>query len=111
MAQPTTIRGSGLSGGRSRQPTLLSDTHGRGHRDSPGRPGRRGHHVPRFAGTSGVLTSLTPQKRYYFRVSVLDATGTRVSGYASKAYPTAVTAAMDAVGERVVVPRVRSAVA
>src|SRR3954453_8637277 len=48
----------------------------------------------RFAGTSGVLTSLTPQKRYYFRVSVLDATGTRVSAYTRKAYPTAVTTAV-----------------
>ncbi|HVH93713.1 MAG: fibronectin type III domain-containing protein [Nocardioidaceae bacterium] len=48
----------------------------------------------RFAGTSGVLTSLTPQKRYYFRVSVLDATGTRVSAYTPKPYPTAVTTAV-----------------
>src|SRR4051794_20776510 len=35
----------------------------------------------RFSGPSGVLRNLTPKKRYYFRVSALDAAGTRVSAY------------------------------
>lgn len=48
----------------------------------------------RFSGTTGVLTNLTPAKRYYFRVSVLDASGTRVSAYTPKTYPSAVTAAV-----------------
>jgi endonuclease/exonuclease/phosphatase family metal-dependent hydrolase len=48
----------------------------------------------RFAGPSGTLRNLTPKKRYYFRVSALDATGTRVSGYTGKTYPSAVTGAV-----------------
>jgi endonuclease/exonuclease/phosphatase family metal-dependent hydrolase len=48
----------------------------------------------KFAGTTGVLKNLTPRKRYYFRVSVLNASGTRISAYTPQTYPSAVTAAV-----------------
>jgi endonuclease/exonuclease/phosphatase family metal-dependent hydrolase len=48
----------------------------------------------RFNATSGVVRNLTPKKRYYFRVSALDASGTRVSAYTGPTYPSAVTAAV-----------------
>jgi hypothetical protein len=43
----------------------------------------------KFAGTTGVLKNLTPRKRYYFRVSVLNASGTRISSYTPQTYPSA----------------------
>src|SRR3954447_13347529 len=48
----------------------------------------------RFSGTSGVLRSLTPKTRYYFRVTALDAAGVRMSPYTAPTYPSAVTTAV-----------------
>jgi endonuclease/exonuclease/phosphatase family metal-dependent hydrolase len=45
-----------------------------------------------FTGTTGVLRGLTPSRRYYFRVSVINArTGVRVSAYTGSLFPSAVT--------------------
>jgi endonuclease/exonuclease/phosphatase family metal-dependent hydrolase len=47
-----------------------------------------------FTGTTGVLQGLTPKKRYYFRVAVFNAAGTRVSAWTPPTIPSAVTAAV-----------------
>jgi endonuclease/exonuclease/phosphatase family metal-dependent hydrolase len=44
----------------------------------------------RFVGSGGVLTGLSPTKRYYFRVAVM-AGGVRASRYTALAYPTGLT--------------------
>ena len=49
----------------------------------------------RFTGTSGVLRSLSPKRRYYFRVRVIDPrTGAGLSRYTPKVYPSATTASV-----------------
>jgi len=46
------------------------------------------------AGTGRVVRNLTPRKRYFFRVAVLDSSGSRVSPYTGPTIPSAVTAAV-----------------
>src|SRR4051794_40253054 len=46
------------------------------------------------AGTSGMVRDLTPKKRYYFRVAVLDSSGSRITPYTGPTVPSAVTAAV-----------------
>src|SRR3954451_4569404 len=46
------------------------------------------------AGTSGLVRNLTPKKRYYFRVAVLDSSGSRTTPYTGPTVPSAVTAAV-----------------
>jgi endonuclease/exonuclease/phosphatase family metal-dependent hydrolase len=41
-----------------------------------------------------LVANLTPKKRYYFRVAVLDASGARISPYTGPTIPSAVTAAV-----------------
>ena len=45
-------------------------------------------------GTSRTVRNLTPKKRYYFRVAVLNSSGSRISPYTGPTIPSAVTAAV-----------------